>query len=127
MVMVKKFLGIVAYDGPLHRRIRELVSANPKKGNSAIRFALYRTGMTVREYVCTCDELLRTYCRLLVSNQLITSELAVIRSKTARGSGSCGLFRIKELISSRRQRRLSPSATATPREVEFARKKSGSD
>jgi hypothetical protein len=33
------------------------------------------------------------------------------------GSGSCGLFRIKELISSRRQRRLSPSAPATPSEV----------
>ena len=33
------------------------------------------------------------------------------------GSGSCGLFRIKELISSRRQRRLSPSAPATPCEV----------
>ena len=38
------------------------------------------------------------------------------------GSGSCGLFRIKELISSRRQRRLAPSATATPCEVEFAEK-----
>ena len=51
-----------------------------------------------------------------------TSASAVRRSKTARGNGSRGLFRIKGLISSRRQRRLSPSAAATSCEVEFAGK-----
>lgn len=55
--MVSKYFGIAAYDGPLSRRIRKLVSENPKRGKSAIRFAQYRTGMTVQEYVHSCDGL----------------------------------------------------------------------
>src|SRR6266700_5763581 len=45
-----------------------------------------------------------------------------IRLKTARGSGSCCLFRIKKLISCGVRAVCRPSATATPCEVEFAEK-----
>jgi hypothetical protein len=34
-----------------NRKIRVLVSANPKRGKSRDRFALHRTGSTVAEYV----------------------------------------------------------------------------
>jgi hypothetical protein len=33
------------------------VVANPKRGKSALRFALYRTGMTVQEYIEACERL----------------------------------------------------------------------
>jgi len=55
--MVKKLFGIPAYDGPTTRRIRKLVEANPKTGNSALRFAQYRNGMTVEGYTPACDAL----------------------------------------------------------------------
>ena len=53
--MTKKFRGIPAYEGTTNRRIRKLVQENPKRGNSRIRFAQYRTGMTVQEYIHACD------------------------------------------------------------------------
>lgn len=55
--MVKKLFGIPAYDGPTSRRIKMLVRANAKKGAAAIRFAQYRDGMTVQEYIQACDGL----------------------------------------------------------------------
>lgn len=48
---------IPAYDGPLTKRIRKMVPGNPKRGDSAVRFAQYRTGMTVAEYVAACEAL----------------------------------------------------------------------
>jgi hypothetical protein len=52
-----KHWGIPAYTGPDARRIRKLVEGNPKRGDSAIRFAQYRTGMTVRDYISACERL----------------------------------------------------------------------
>jgi hypothetical protein len=37
------------------KRIRVLVDHNPKRGASAVRFALYQTGMTSMEYVEACE------------------------------------------------------------------------
>jgi hypothetical protein len=54
---VAKHWNILQYDGPHTRRIRKLVEGNPKQGDSAIRFAQYRTGMTLAEYVAACDGL----------------------------------------------------------------------
>jgi hypothetical protein len=34
--------------------IHLLVKSNPKRGNSATRFALYRDGITVEDYVARC-------------------------------------------------------------------------
>jgi hypothetical protein len=48
---------IPAYDGPHTRRIRKLVEGNPKRGDAAIRFAQYRTGMTVAEFITLCEKL----------------------------------------------------------------------
>lgn len=55
--MAKTHFKIPAYGGPTSRRIRKLVQANPKKGNSRLRFAQYRTGMTVQDYIQACDAL----------------------------------------------------------------------
>jgi len=55
--MAKTLFGTSAYDGPISRRIKKLVQENPKKGNSRIRFAQYRTGMTVQEYIHACEAL----------------------------------------------------------------------
>ncbi|MGO8933955.1 MAG: hypothetical protein ACLPLZ_00350 [Terracidiphilus sp.] len=55
--MAKKLWGIPAYEGPSLLRIRKLVQGNPKRGHSAKRFSLYRTGMTVAEYVDECNSL----------------------------------------------------------------------
>jgi hypothetical protein len=55
--MGTKHWGIPAYDGPESRRIRKLVEGDPKRGAAAVRFAQYRTGMTVQEYVAACDNL----------------------------------------------------------------------
>ena len=55
--MAKKLWGIPAYDGSQSRRIRKIVSENPKRGKAAIRFAQYRTGMTVRGYIEACGAL----------------------------------------------------------------------
>jgi len=54
---VPRHWNIPAYEGPSTRRIRKLVEGNPKRGASAIRFAQYRTGMTVAEYLADCDGL----------------------------------------------------------------------
>lgn len=54
--MPKSHFRIPAYDGPLHRRIRLLVKANPKRGKAALRFAKYRDGMTVEEYIRACED-----------------------------------------------------------------------
>ena len=48
---------IPAYDGPQTRRIRKLVEGNPKRGDAAIRFAQYRSGMTVAEFINACHKL----------------------------------------------------------------------
>jgi hypothetical protein len=48
---------IPEYDRPHSRRIRKLVEGNPKRGDSAVRFAQYRTGMTVGEYLAACERL----------------------------------------------------------------------
>jgi len=53
--MPKGLFGIPAYTGPLDRRIRLLVKANPKKGKAALRFAKYRDGMTIEEYLSACE------------------------------------------------------------------------
>jgi hypothetical protein len=55
--MGKTHWGIPAYDGPSTRHIRKLVDGNPKRGAAAIRFAQYRTGMTVSEYILECEAL----------------------------------------------------------------------
>ena len=55
--MGKKLWGIPAYDGPSKLRIRKLVQGNPKRGASAKRFSLYRTGMSVGDYVQACNSL----------------------------------------------------------------------
>ncbi len=55
--MSKKYFGIPAYEGPLDRRIKMIADRNPKRGASAIRFARYRNGMTVGEYIRSCEEL----------------------------------------------------------------------
>ena len=55
--MASKHFGISAYEGSMSRRIRKLVPENPKRGKSGIRFAQYRTGMTVQECVRACDGL----------------------------------------------------------------------
>lgn len=44
-------------DGPHTRRIRKLVEGNPKRGDAAVRFAQYRTGMTVAEFILACEKL----------------------------------------------------------------------
>jgi hypothetical protein len=54
--MPKSHFRIPAYDGPLRRRIRLLVKANPKRGKAALRFAKYRDGMTVEEYIRACED-----------------------------------------------------------------------
>jgi len=54
---VSRHYGIPAYDGPLTRRIRKIAEGNPKRGDSANRFAQYRTGMTVGEDIAACDAL----------------------------------------------------------------------
>lgn len=54
--MPKSHFRIPAYDGPLRRRIRLLVKANPKRGKAALRFAKYRDGMTVEEYMSACED-----------------------------------------------------------------------
>ncbi len=53
--MRKKYFGIPVYEGSTSRRIRKLVTANQKSGKSALRFALYRDGMTVAEYIKECE------------------------------------------------------------------------
>jgi hypothetical protein len=47
------------YEGPLTRRIRKLISHNPKRAgfNSEMRFDQYRTGMTIQEYIEACESL----------------------------------------------------------------------
>lgn len=55
--MPRKHYGTAAYEGSLTRRIRKVVEGNPKRGDSAMRFAQYRTGMTVAEYVLACEGL----------------------------------------------------------------------
>lgn len=60
--MPKSHFRIPAYDGPLRRRIRLLVKANPKRGKAALRFAKYRDGMTVEEYIRACER--RRHSRL---------------------------------------------------------------
>jgi hypothetical protein len=55
--MAKKLWGIPAYDGPTRRRIRKIVAGNPKRGDAAIRFAQYRDGMTVGEFILACEGL----------------------------------------------------------------------
>jgi hypothetical protein len=55
--MRKKTWGIPAYEGPTSRRIRKLVVGNPKRGAASIRFAQYRTGMTVADYIVACEKL----------------------------------------------------------------------
>jgi hypothetical protein len=55
--MRKKTSGIPAYEGPTSRRIRKLVVGNPKRGAASIRFAQYRTGMTVADYIVACEKL----------------------------------------------------------------------
>jgi hypothetical protein len=55
--MRKKIWGIPAYEGPTSRHIRKLAVGNPKRGAAAIRFAQYRTGMTVADYVLACEKL----------------------------------------------------------------------
>jgi hypothetical protein len=54
--MVKNHWGIPAYEGSLQRRIRIMVNSNPKRGKVALRFAQYRNGMTVREYIEACEQ-----------------------------------------------------------------------
>ena len=53
--MSPKHWHIPAYSGPTSRKIRKRVDENPKRGASAVRFAHYRTGMTVLEYVQACE------------------------------------------------------------------------
>jgi hypothetical protein len=55
--MPKRLWGVPAYDGPHSRRIRKCREENPMRGQAAIRFAQYRTGMTVAEYIEACDAL----------------------------------------------------------------------
>lgn len=55
--MPRSLYGLPAYDGSLRRRIRLLVKANPKRGKAALRFAKYRDGMTIEEYIHACDDL----------------------------------------------------------------------
>ena len=55
--MAKKHWSIPAYDDPDTRRIRKVVAGNPKHGDAAVRFAQYRTGMTVREDIAACEAL----------------------------------------------------------------------
>jgi hypothetical protein len=55
--MTKKLFGIPAYDGPTNPRIRRMVDHNPKRGDAAIRFAQYRTGTTVGEFILACEDL----------------------------------------------------------------------
>jgi hypothetical protein len=55
--MARNHFGIPAYEGSQSRRIRLVRSENPKRGKAAIRYAQYRTGMSVREYVIACDAL----------------------------------------------------------------------
>jgi hypothetical protein len=55
--MRRTFFGIPAYEEPMTRRIRKVVSGNPKRGKSRLRFAQYRTGMTVQEYFDACEAL----------------------------------------------------------------------
>lgn len=55
--MARTHWGIRAYEGSESRRIRVIRIQNPKRGKAAIRYAQYRTGMTVREYVQACEAL----------------------------------------------------------------------
>jgi hypothetical protein len=55
--MPQNHWGIQAYTGSMQRRIRKIVTGNPKRGKSAIRFAQYRTGMTIEDYIRACEEL----------------------------------------------------------------------
>jgi hypothetical protein len=55
--VAKKHWRIPAYDGPTGRHVRKLVDGNPKRGNAAIRFAQYQTGMTVAEFILACEGL----------------------------------------------------------------------
>jgi hypothetical protein len=55
--MAKTYWGIPQYEGSLSRKIGKLRESNPKTGKSALRFALYRTGMTVQDYIRSCDEI----------------------------------------------------------------------
>jgi hypothetical protein len=47
------------YEGSLDRRIRLLVSPNPKQAKSAaaLRFGEYRSGMTIKAYIEACERL----------------------------------------------------------------------
>jgi hypothetical protein len=47
------------YEGSLDRRIRLLVSPNPKQAgsDSEMRFNQYRSGMTIKAYIEACDRL----------------------------------------------------------------------
>jgi hypothetical protein len=53
--MPKSLFGLPAYEGSLRRRIRRLVIENPKRGKAALRFAKYRDGMTIEEYMHACE------------------------------------------------------------------------
>jgi hypothetical protein len=55
--MTRTYWRIPEYEGRLTRRIRKLTAGNPKKGKSALRFARYRTGMTIQDYIRSCDEI----------------------------------------------------------------------
>lgn len=54
---MKKHFGIPAFEGSKVLRIRKIVDGNPKRGAAAIRFARYRTGMTVEEFCLACEKL----------------------------------------------------------------------
>lgn len=43
----------------MSRRIKKLVSTNPKRAgsDSELRFSQYRTGMTIQGYIDACDRL----------------------------------------------------------------------
>jgi hypothetical protein len=55
----KAHWNVPAYEGSLSRRIRILVSENPKEAgsDSSVRFDQYRAGMTIQEYIDACDKL----------------------------------------------------------------------
>ena len=57
LIMWKKIWGIQAYEGSTSRYIRKLVAGNPKRDAAAIRFAQYRTGMTVADYFLAGEKL----------------------------------------------------------------------
>jgi hypothetical protein len=49
---------VPAYEGSPNRRIRKLVSENPKLegSDSSVRFDQYRTRTTIQEYINACDK-----------------------------------------------------------------------